>query len=203
MLELKKISLDAETNGLWGKAFAIAAIAYDEKGEEVGRFIGRCPIEGEIDSFVKDNVLPQMTFIPENFVSYDDMLAAFFKWREAYRKDGFGELVHMGVPVEARLYMDARAASLIGDFDGPYPLVDISALPEIGTSVDGYNEKHQITPNPTEFIGGPHNPLYDVAATYAAYKHWMRQRQAYLNAEEEKARAKEMEKIAQTMAGHC
>lgn len=43
------MSFDAETNGLWGQAFAISAVVYDEKGNEVERFLTRCPIEEEIN----------------------------------------------------------------------------------------------------------------------------------------------------------
>ena len=79
----------------------------------------------------------------------------------------------MSVPVEARLYMDAHREGLIDDFGGPYPLIDPSAIPEIGTSVDTYNEIHGCGPDPEEFEGGTHNPLYDSAAAYAAYRHWL------------------------------
>ena len=54
------LSFDAETNGLWGQAFAIAAVLFNENGAETARFVGRCPIEGEVNSWVKTNVLPKM-----------------------------------------------------------------------------------------------------------------------------------------------
>lgn len=170
----KIMSIDAETNGLWGKAFAIGAILYED-GVEIDRFIGRCPIEGSVDTWVSENVLPQMTGIAENYSSYEELLRGFFEWRTTH-KDGSTEIVHMGVPVEARLYIDAHAISIIGDWDGPYPLVDISALPEIGTSCDSYNEKHGCAPDPAAFAGGTHNPLYDSAAAANAYMHWLANR---------------------------
>lgn len=46
----KVFSFDAETNGLWGKPFSIAALVLDEAGAEVARFVGRCPIEGEANA---------------------------------------------------------------------------------------------------------------------------------------------------------
>ena len=173
MEKMKKIlSLDAETNGLWGQAFSIVGIVYDENGKEIDRFIGRCPIEEEVNPWVQENVLPQMVQITENYVSYRDLLQAFFAWRAPYKESEIPELVHMGCPVEARLYIDAHSMGIIGDWDGPYPLLDVAAIPEIGDSVDGYNAAHGTSPDPKNFAGGTHNPLYDSAAVYAAYHHW-------------------------------
>lgn len=47
------LSIDAETNGLWGEAFAIAGVLYDPQGKEVKRFVGRCPINDEVNKWVK------------------------------------------------------------------------------------------------------------------------------------------------------
>lgn len=171
-MKKKILSLDAETNGLWGQAFAIGAILYTEDGAEEARFVGRCPIEGAVDSWVQENVLPQMERIEEDCGSYRELLEKFFQWRAARKGDAI-ELVHMGVPVEARLYLDAHTMGIIGDWDGPYPLVDCSAIPEIGDSVDGYNRVHGLTVNPEEFAGGTHNPLYDSASAAVAYRHWL------------------------------
>lgn len=55
----KVFSVDAETNGLYGQAFAIAAVVY-ENGAKIAEFLARCPITGAIDPFVKENVIPQM-----------------------------------------------------------------------------------------------------------------------------------------------
>lgn len=79
-------------------------------------------------------------------------------------------LVHMGLPVEAKLFLDAHALGILGDWDAPYPLVDISAIPEIGVSVDTYNKNNRI--NLPEMEGGTHNPMYDSLAAAYAYDHW-------------------------------
>lgn len=43
----KILSIDAETNGLYGMSFAIGAVLTDkETGEEEKRFLVRCPIDG-------------------------------------------------------------------------------------------------------------------------------------------------------------
>lgn len=165
------LSFDAETNGLRGVAFAIAGIVYDRKGGEIDRFVGRCPIEDEVIPYVKENVLPAMQGIEENFLSYEELLSAYIEWRELYRGSAI-EIVHMGVPVEAKLFDDAYEYGFINEFDGPYPLVDISAYPEIRDSVDNYNDKHGISVNPELFDGGTHNPLFDSAQAAAAFFHW-------------------------------
>ena len=155
----------AETNGLWGQAFSIAAVVL-EKGS-VKKWIGRCPIEGEVDPFVADNVLPEMEGIEVNYDSYDDLLKAFMDFYMK-NKENSDIIVHMGVPVEAKLFIDAHEKGFIGDWDGPYPLIDISALPEIGTSVDSFNEKNGIVV--PDLTGKTHNPLYDSYAALFAYE---------------------------------
>lgn len=163
-------SFDAETNGLWGQAFAIAAVLFDENGAETARFVGRCPIEGEVNPWVKDNVLPEMEEIPVTHKSYKELLKDFIKFYME-NKEGADVLVHMGVPVESKLFIDAHNMGILGDFDGPYPLVDCSAIPEIGTSVDTYNANNGISI--PSFEGGTHNPLYDSYAAALAYRHWL------------------------------
>lgn len=168
----KVLSFDAETNGLWGQAFAIGAILYGSDGQEAASFIGRCPIKESVDPWVEENVLPQLEGVPVEYSSYEELLRAFMAWRAAHR-GGATEIVHMGVPVEARLFLDAHQMGIIGDWDGPYPLVDVATIPEVGDSVDSYNAAHGISPDAAEFAGGTHNPLYDSAATAVAYRHWL------------------------------
>ena len=170
---MKKIfSFDAETNGLWGQAFAIGALVYDENGAEIARFVSRCPIEGTVDAFVAEKVLPQMQDIPTTSPSYDELLADFAKFYLANKKDA-DVVVHMGVPVEAGVLRDLHSRKLIGDWDAPYLLLDVSGnLQQVGedpTSVDAYVKKYALEVG--NFVGGTHNPLYDSAVTAAVYRH--------------------------------
>lgn len=167
-------SLDAETNGLWGQAFAIGARVYDAStGEVLAEFVGRCPIVGNVDGFVQDKVLPQMTTIFENHADYGALLADFAKFYLANKQDA-DVIVHMGVPVEAKLLIDMHARGLIGDWDGPYPLYDVAGfLAQAGedpTSVDGYVRKHGLV-IADDFAGGTHNPLYDSEVAAQVYLH--------------------------------
>lgn len=167
-------SLDAETNGLWGQPFSVAALVYDESNSELARFVGRCPIEGEVNEWVRNNVLPQMEGIDESHNSYEALLADFteFYLRE---KANSTVIVHMATPVEAGLLRDMHVRGLIGDFDGPYPLIDLAGcLVQVGedpTSCDGYAEKYGIAVDAATFKGGTHNPLYDSAQAAAVYWH--------------------------------
>lgn len=166
------ISFDAETDGLWGQGFAIGALVYDEAGQEIDRFVGRLPDSVVTDPWVKENVLPQLNDMPVTHEDYDSLLADFAAFYLKH-KDGKDSLVHMGFPVEAKLLHDMHERGLIGDFDGPFPLLDVSGhLHQAGedpTSVDTYIAKHGLSVG--SFEGETHNPLYDSAAAYVTYRH--------------------------------
>lgn len=168
---MKKVfSWDAETNGLWGKSFAIGAVVYED-GVEVKTFYARCPIEGKVDSWVEENVLPQMVDMIQTHESYLEMLKAFSKFFLENKEDA-DVIFHMGVPVEARVVLDMHDQGLIGQWDGAYPWLDIAGcLQQAGidcTSVDSYNATHGIVvPQPE--AGGTHNPLYDSRAAALCY----------------------------------
>lgn len=168
----KLFSFDAETNGLWGQAFAIGALVYDEKGTEIARFAGRLPDEAVTDEWVKMNVLPTLTGMTATHADYPSMLADFAKFYMANKADA-DVLVHMGYIVETKLLRDMHDTGLIGDWDAPYPLLDVAGnLQQVGedpTSVDGYVKKHSL--NIDEFEGGTHNPLYDSAVAAVVYRH--------------------------------
>ena len=170
MSENKKIlSLDAETNGLYGDAFAIGAILMDkETGKEEKSFLARCLIDKRVDDFVRNNVLPVLSDVEDTHISYKAMLMDFIDFFKENKEDA-DVIVHMGVPVEAKLFIDAVNMGLMGPFDGPYPLVDIAAYPEIWDSVDTYNKENGIVV--PDCFGGTHNPLYDCYAAALAYRH--------------------------------
>ena len=164
----KIFSFDAETNGLWGQAFSIAAVVTDENGKEIDQFIGRCPISEEVNPWVAKEVLPQMEDIPVSHDSYKDLLDDFIKFWMSHKENTVA-LVHMGQIVEAKLFRDAHELGLLGDWDAPYLWYDICLLPEIGASVDSYIERNGISL--PELKGGTHNPLYDSYAALRAYEH--------------------------------
>ncbi len=172
MSNTKIFSFDAETDGLWCQAFAIGALVYDENGAEIARFVGRLPETEVIDSWVQENVLPKIQDIPVTHLDYGALLASFAEFYLA-EKEGADVVVHMGYIVETKILRDMHDCGLIGDWDAPYPLYDVSGnLQQAGadpTSVDTFATEHSITVG--EFEGGTHNPLYDSAVAAMVYRH--------------------------------
>lgn len=70
---------------MWGRAFAIGAVVYED-GVEVKTFYARCPIEGKVDTWVEENVLPQMVDMVETHATYEQMLKAFAEFSLKTRK---------------------------------------------------------------------------------------------------------------------
>lgn len=170
MNQTKILSWDSETNGLWGKAFAIGAVLY-QNGVEVASFYARCPIEGQIDPWVNEHVLPQMEGMVQTHNSYDELIQAFAKFFMENKQDA-DVIFHMGTPVESRVVLDMHDHGYLGTWDGAYPWLDIAGcLQHAGfdpTSVDSYNaEKGIVVPMPES--GGTHNPLYDSRAAALCY----------------------------------
>ena len=166
---MKILSFDAETNGLYGDAFAIGAIVYNKKGQEIDRFVARLPDSSVADEWVRENVLPQLSGFKVTHESYLEMLREFADFYMRYRESK--KLVHMGCPVEAKLIIDMSSVGFIGQWDGPYPLIDVAGHLEMAgedpTSIDKFLKKSGI--NVAGFEGGTHNPLYDSAAAASTY----------------------------------
>ncbi len=166
-------SFDAETNGLWGKPFSIAALVLDEAGAEVARFVGRCPIEGEIDDWVVDNVLPQLEDVPVSHESYPQLLEAFAAFYMQW-KQGADVIFHMAIPVESSIVRDMHDMGFIGDWDAPYPPIDLvgvlRVLREDPTSVDSYLKKYGLSVGD---YATTHHPLYDSEVAAVVYRHAM------------------------------
>jgi hypothetical protein len=170
---MKKVfSFDAETNGLWGKVFAIGALVYNQNGNEVTRFVGRLSDLEITDVWVRKNVLPKLSGIPVTHKSYEAMLVDFAAFYMAHKADA-DIVVHMGYIVEAKVLRDMHDAGLIGDWDGPYPLFDISGnLQAAGADPTNANKfvlEHGLSDSVEKFAGGRHNPFYDAAVTAAVY----------------------------------
>jgi hypothetical protein len=171
-MKKKVFSFDAETNGLWGQAFAIGALVYDEQGAEIARFVGRLPDTEVTDEWVEENVLPKIGDIPVTHTNYDSLLADFAKFYLT-NKEGADVVVHMGYIVETKVLRDMHDSGLIGDWDAPYPLYDVSGnLQAVGadpTSVEKFVAENDLSVG--KFAGGTHNPLYDSAVAAVVYRH--------------------------------
>lgn len=171
---MKIFSFDAETNGLWGQAFAIGA-AVHEDGLLTHSFTAYLGPDGVADEWVRENVLPNLVGLPKTHESYGEMLKAFAVFYLGHRA-GAEVIVHMGVPVEARILDDMHAHGFIGDFEGPYPLIDVAGVLKARgydpTSVDDYAAKFRLLETAPEAAGmAPHHPLYDSIVTAKVYSH--------------------------------
>lgn len=167
----KVISIDVESNGLGGKAFAFAAVLTDESGE-LDTLVLRCPITYQpVDPWVAEHVLPALTDLAENCNGYNDLTLGWREWFAQHRDDAV-VIAHIPWPVEDRFLRYAHDPDL---FAGPYPLVDVaSVLLAKGhdpLTVDGYLDAHGIERPP----GSPHHPLYDARAAERCYRHVMSQ----------------------------
>lgn len=182
----KKIfSFDAETDGLWGNPFAIAAIVYEKRKEkpvifdrmvyeseptwvEVDKFIARLPDSVISNNWVRENAL---TNIPVTHDSYEKMIHDFATFYLMHKQDA-DCICHMGYIVEAHLLREMHRFGFIGDWAAPYPLHYVSGnLRQAGedpTSVDKYAEKYGL--KITDY-GTTHNPLYDCEVTAKVYIH--------------------------------
>lgn len=172
---MKVLSFDAETNGLWGRAFAIGAVALDPSSTDpIEYFRARIPLHNP-DPWVAENVIPNLS-MPITHETYERMLGDFIKFLLSHK--GYRCLTHMGYIVEARLLRDAYTDKMLGDWDAPYPLYDISGnLDQIGndpTSVDAYCRKNNIS-----IPGNSHDPVYDSLGTALAYYHLIAQHEYF------------------------
>jgi hypothetical protein len=179
----KLFSFDAETNGLWGQPFSIGAVV-TERGIPVDQFIGTCPIEGEVNEWVEQNVLPQCGEITHP--DLPSLLADFGKFYYKHR-EGAMFIAHMGYIVEAYLLRLMFEQGVIDVWDAPFPLHDVASIiygvdgnaPDdrkrfIPTSVDEsllvYKRAHHehlirlkdaYADATKEIDGKTHNPLWD------------------------------------------
>lgn len=167
---MKVISLDCESNGLGGRAFAVGAVLTDDVTGELGAFTARCPVDTPTDPWVVANVLPAIEDMPVTHGTYGELMWAWAGWYRAHQATAT-IIGHVTWPVEARFLIDVHAEWSAG---GPYPLIDVASLllaaghnPRL---VDDYLDAHDL-PRPP---GSPHNPLYDASAAEMAFRHLMR-----------------------------
>ena len=163
----KIFSFDAETDGLWGRVFAIAAIVR-ENGIETKSFYGQLPVDVISNQWVRENVVPNLG--DETHDNYKDLISDFAAFY-MQNKQNATVVTHVGFPVESGLLREMHNLGYIGDWDAPFPLVDTSSMlllaVEDPTSELKYAEKYCIKlPE-----GGAHNPLFDCRLTAEVYQH--------------------------------
>jgi hypothetical protein len=126
---IKFLCFDVESNGLHGKAFAVGAVLMKASGEVIDEFEARCPIQGKVHPWVKENVLPSLVSLRVTHKNAKAMRRAFWNWYLTAKTKADYVLVDNGYPVEARFLIDCQddALSRRGT-DHPFPLLDLSTL---------------------------------------------------------------------------
>lgn len=171
---MRVLSIDAETNGLYGRAFAVGAVFTDDQRPDgtVDALLVTCPVEGELDPWVAENVPLELRQNP-SVDSYAELLDELWKFYDEHRENT-DVIAHVAFPVETTLLRDMVTAA--PDRQGPFPLLDVaSVLKARGfdpTSVDAYNQAHRLWTGQFRSFA-PHHPVGDAWAAERAYRHLM------------------------------
>jgi len=178
----KIFSVDAEVDGLYGPAFAVA-VTVREDGHEIAKFVGRVPDELVTNDWVTKNVLPTLGDMPVTHSSSEELEETFWAfWAQTFVPGEYGPkpdsalvvIAHVASPVESGLFRRCVERDGSRMFCGPMPIHEVGtlllALGEDPSSVDGYNKKHGLA---VPFEGVTHHPMYDAAAAAIVWEHAM------------------------------
>lgn len=123
------LCFDVESNGLHGEAFAVGAMLITVEGEIKGEFAARCPIDGYVDPWVEENVLPSLEALPITHKTLRKMRRAFWAWYIKTKPKADFVLVDNGYPVEARFLIACQDDDPAHRYaEHPFPLLDLSSL---------------------------------------------------------------------------
>lgn len=166
------LSIDAETDGLWGKPFAISAVLVNGRGVVIDEFNAvRKNLNDVVENeWVRENVLPVLdTGKSEEYGLYEDMLRAFAEFYKKYKK--IQVVWHMGQPVEAFLFRELHDYCLIGDFDAPYTPIELSTFMLAKGVRDCDSTSKFIEINGLDIEGNDHDPMFDCKSAALVYLH--------------------------------
>lgn len=135
------ISIDVESNGLYGQPFCVGAVEMDWGGRVTRDFLARCPLDQVEDEWVLNNVIPAIKGIDETHHSLLSMQEDFFSWlcnaMKRNERSGVVVLVDVGFPVDCKFLYDAityasgkdgTMNSWIREKYSPYPLIDLASV---------------------------------------------------------------------------
>ncbi|HVX23785.1 MAG TPA: hypothetical protein VG992_00355 [Candidatus Saccharimonadales bacterium] len=167
----KLLSFDLESNGLHGEAFAVGAVVMDARGKVLDEFTARCDIVGEIDPWVRANVLPAIAEMPVTHKTYHDLQEAFWAWYVQAEPQADYVLVSNGYPVEYRFLLKCQDEDLDERYwQHPFPILDLTSLLMAAGQNPG-TKNALLTSIIAEHKFARHHPLHDAkAATLAAFK---------------------------------
>ncbi len=178
------ISIDVETNGLDGQPYAVAMVLY-RKGKAVDFLHLACPIEGEVNDWIKKNKLEVVPAAEQT--TYSEMLskaASFYKKYACTNDDGVvvqkyestnynatPVLYHCGMIVEGGFFQILHNEGLLGTFERPMAPIEVADYLRMANSdpysVDSYVAKRSIAPT----VGAVHDPMFDAIQAAKDYLH--------------------------------
>ncbi|KYL05298.1 hypothetical protein [Fusobacterium necrophorum] len=171
MLTNKIMSLDVESNGLWGEPISIGFTI--EEDEKILKKYEACFIDEskQYNDWVQKNVIEPMKK-NENILrssSYEELLQWFADYYKKYKNE-YTVLYHMGHIVEANLFKELVSSGYIGEWDAPYTPIEISVLlVACGYNMDSVDKLAELglIEKPSE--SQKHQALYDAKITGRAY----------------------------------
>ena len=156
---MRYFSFDAETDGLYGEAFAIGAVWMDEDGRILEKFAGQCIAPGIASEWVRENCLPHLVRLPE-YPSRAALREAFWQFY-MHCREGSVIIADVPYPVEAQLLRTCVEENLEERcFQGPYPLVDVASM-LFARGLDPDTDRQEFS----GYTGSAHNPLDDAIAS--------------------------------------
>lgn len=159
--ETKLLSIDAETNGLHGEAFAVGAVLIKLDGTVLEEYLARCPIDGEVDSWVRENVIPPMKSVAQTHESVKAMRDDFWQWYKQAKEQADYVLVDNGYPVEARFLIKCQEDNLDERYwEHPFPLLELASL-LIQVGIKPLAVRHQLVADQIGEEILQHSPRWD------------------------------------------
>lgn len=163
----KKIFLDAESDGLYGKLLSIAVIVLDEDNVEIERnYWGLDLKKAEIKSeWVETHVLPIMGQF-ECCENEEEMLGKFWAVWSKYKETAY-VVVDVGYPVEMRVFEKCVQMNLVErEYQGPYPMIDLSSI-LLAKGIEPLTERKKLVEHE---LSEQHNALVDVETSIEIWK---------------------------------
>jgi hypothetical protein len=159
--ETKLLSVDVESNGLHGPAFAVGAVLIKLDGSIVDEFQARSPIEGELDPWVKENVLPPMEDFAETHKDAKSMRADFWQWYKKAKEQADYVMFDNGYPVEARFFLSCQDDDIDANYwDHPFPVLELASL-LIQVGVKPLAVRYKFVSDQLEGPVRQHHPRFD------------------------------------------